>query len=110
MTRNFYQVTKDGKDIPGVRWATEKMAKDTLEIEMDCDLQELQKLYPNDNYTSWLYREEGFGIIRKERHEPVMEGVETIYSTEIHRYGIRVGEVGEEKKRRYEMAMDFASK
>lgn len=110
MARLFYQVIKDGKDIPGVRWATETVAKDTLEIEMDCDLQELRKLYPDDNYKSWYSREEGTGVITKERSEKIIDGAETVYVETVHRYGIRVGEVGEERKRRYELAMDYASK
>lgn len=97
MAMKFYQVTKDGKDIPGVRWASEQTAKDTLEIEMDCDLINLRKEHPEDNYISWIYKDDGIGIITKERREAITDGFETIYSTEVHRYAIRIGEVGEKR-------------
>ena len=35
MARNFYQVTLNGKDMPGIRWATKDTAQFSIKVEWD---------------------------------------------------------------------------
>lgn len=107
MARNFYQVTLNGKDMPGIRWAMKDTARFSIKVEAEITLEEMIAAHPDENYRlehddNWDWADL-IHTVRTGYGEPLQE-------TKSHVYGIRVGEVGEERKCRYVLAMDYASK
>ena len=107
MARKFYQVTLNGKDIPGIRWALKETARFSLRIEAEAALSKLQAAHP-DEKCMLVYDDEWDWAYLIHRNIPEYEEPEK--ETKSRVYGIREGEVGEERRARYERAMDYASK
>ena len=109
MIRKFYQVTLNGKDIPGCRWATRDAARFCLKTEAEATLDELRKAEDPDDIginryeVAYDYEYDWADLI----HRNVPEYGEPETKTKTHVYGIREGDEGEEERARWELTEDM---
>ena len=82
-----FKVYRNGEFMKGQTWFGKDAAIDCMEIEMSCELEDLQKTRPDSQFTITIDKEEGIGTIDEYYYDETYK--ENIWIFDVSKYEVK---------------------